>query len=850
MLVKGCHFLFFILFVLACQAQYFQDVSSGQGLSFVNGGNNWGTGVSFFDFNEDGWDDLTICVAGSPTRVYLNNQGTFILFKLFPNMTESKQPIWFDYDNDGYNDLLIVRRDNPHQLYKNIANTDFQDVSNILNIPFDNTVFFFGSASSFGGAVGDPNRDGYLDISISNYGIYNGSANTFVWNENGNDFYSDSVNSFTEYQRNSFQSVWVDFDFDGYQELFIINDFYQGNEFYKLNELGVYTESSELYGLNYPLSSMSNSWCDFDNDGDLDLYISNSPETCTPTCGPTEGNVFLINQNGQYANQAANFGLNLDKWSWGALWIDVDNNGFSDLIVHERSLNPNLPFAFGEHMFLNTDGQFTQSTNSGLENITYPYFTSTKGDYNNDGKYDIFLSPEMNYPFKLLSNISNTSFNFLKFRLEGLVGNRNGFGTTYRIFAGSETYTGQLLSTESYLCQNSQNVIQGIGTHAVVDSMEVHWLSGVVDKYYSLAVNQPNIFREGETRLGIVANRNYLCSNMGDSILLSTSDWQNVIWENGSHELNRWVSEPGTYTALVNNGFGRFLTFAIEIVLESSPVITEEVIHPNCFDLNNGSINILAEGGSLFYSDSLAAGIYPVFLQMSNGCFYSNAIELTQPGPIEILGIDAVDICADSTWILSFEISGGTAPYSTNGLVQGQVIYPGVYEIFVSDSAGCTQSHVFSVNTFQTPNVIATIEPDNGTSSGSISISGSGFQNVNWVNSTQDFISGLATGIYGCQISYGNNCFIDTSFYIPSTIGVFENSNFQLNLLIEGSSILNSSNVDLHDLVIFDLNGKECFHLDFLPVNTRVSDSRVQQMNSGIYLLKANGQFKKITVLR
>jgi hypothetical protein len=846
--MKVLHFIiiYFLVTSLEIRAQNFQDVTASMGLSFVNGGNYWGTGVSFFDFDEDGWDDLTVCVAGSPTRVYRNNQGTFILFKLFPNMTESKQPIWFDYDNDGYNDLLIVRRDNPHQLYKNIANTDFQDVSNILNIPFDNTVFFFGSARSFGGAVGDPNRDGYLDVSIANNGVFNGSVNSFVWNDSGTQFYADTLNSFTEYQRNSFQSVWVDLDFDGYQELFVINDFYQGNEFYKRNLNGTYVECGAQYGLDYPREAMSNSWCDFDNDGDLDVYISSTPAEYSLPSTPDPGNALMVNNSGVFVNNATAYGVNLNRWSWGALWIDVDNNGFSDLIVHERSLNLDNPNAFGEYLLLNMNGQFEQSAFSGLENIQYPYFTSVKGDFNNDGKYDIFLSPETNYPFKILSNITNTNCNFLKFRFEGLIGNRNGFGTTYKIYAGSETFTGQLLSTESYLSQNSQNVIQGLGQHAVVDSLQVHWLSGVVDNYYSLEANQIIIFHEGETQRGILTSQDYLCPNAEDSILLSLPDWQDVIWENGSTNLNRWIYASGIYYANVNNGFGNRIPLSVQIENGGDVEVLTEINDNLCFGDSVGQFTISINGEVLFSNQNLASGNYFINESLFNGCAYLDTIFIDEPEPLQIQAPDILTICPDSNWQSVFDVMGGVPPYNFLGTAPGSIMGTGNEIIQVNDANGCVDSHSLTIQSFSTPSLSIDIYPDYGNAEGSITISGTGYDSLIWIGGANTEALNLSSGNYNCQVVFGNQCSFDTLLYVPLLNKLLELQFTQPVFFMSGGELYNASSSTYKNVIFTDLSGRQCLRIDVWP--SKESKNVLDFLTPGIYIIHSGLIWQKILI--
>ena len=800
--------IYFLVTSLKISAQNFQDVTISMGLSFVNGGNQWGTGVSFFDFDEDGWDDLTICVAGSPTRVYRNSQGTFELFWLFPNMTETKQPIWFDYDNDGFNDLLITRKDNPHQLFRNIANNIFEDVSYILNIDFDNSTYAFGTSLSFGGSVGDPNRDGFLDVAIANNGLANGSFNSFRWNLSGEVFYADSTNQFTQFEGSSFQPVWVDFDFDGFQELYVINDFHQGNEFYKRNDEGIYSERSEEYGLNYPMNAMSNSWCDFDNDGDLDVYLTNSTFFCSPECVETEGNVFLINENNQFQNEASLHGLVLNKWTWGALWIDTDNKGYSDLLINERNIDPNKPFEFGIHLMKNINGTFENANLVEFTSFDFPYYTSAKGDFNNDGKYDVFLSSEMFYPYKLLENSFNGGGNYLKMKLIGRIGNRNGFGTTYKMFCGNEVFTGQLFSSESYLCQNSQRLIQGLSNHDIVDSIKVFWTSGVVDSYFNIPSNQEISFLEGETLRGIVATRDYLCVNVEDSVLLSVPDWQNVEWENGQSSNNRWVSNPGHYVAEVNNGFGRRMIFSIDINEGFNQSVDLQVSNISCNDLSDGSYQLISEGDTLFSADNLNVGIYNVDWILPNGCPYRDTVIISQPEELQLLLPEVVTVCSDSAWNAEYIVSGGTLPYFSIGFAENQLLEPGIYNLTIIDENECEVSSTLSVISYLVPTVSALIEGDDGSGSGEIQIIGEGIETVQWENSNSFFIDNLDWGIYSCQMYYGNECVIDTIFTV-NLVNQINNVDSE-NILIfqSGLGLFNNSRKILSNVKLVDLSGR------------------------------------------
>jgi len=88
-------------------AQVIEDNTDALGVAVFNGSMLYGAGASFYDVNEDGWDDLTICIPGAPTRFYLNVLGQFQLHSSFDNIYDSKSCLWADYDEDGDNDLLL-----------------------------------------------------------------------------------------------------------------------------------------------------------------------------------------------------------------------------------------------------------------------------------------------------------------------------------------------------------------------------------------------------------------------------------------------------------------------------------------------------------------------------------------------------------------------------------------------------------------------------------------------------------------------------------------------------------------------------------------------------------------------
>jgi hypothetical protein len=407
-------------------AQVFVDVTEAQGIAALNASTMYGTGSSCFDVNEDGWDDLTICISGGATRLYINNQGAFQLHTSFENIYDSKTCLWGDYDEDGDNDLFIIKRDGPSQLFVQTDSLVFVNQSNLLNFPFS------AANNSFGGALGDYNRDSYLDLYIANYSTatIGGIKSTFLTN-NQNGGFSNSPHG---YYRNHFQPTFIDLSRDRYQDIFILNDFRTGSELYTQDVPGLFTDQTPggsfgLSGALY-LDAMSNSWCDYDNDADLDIYIANTPNY---------GN-FLFENNGlnSFSNAAAATGTALNKWSWSALWFDIENDGWNDLIVDERHINLMYLNQFGNHVLRNNQGVFSIDNTTGISGLPYGYFTSSKGDFNNDGLYDLYLGAETGFQSRVFQNNTDTENNYLKCRLKGRLSNHNGVGTYIDYYLNGE----------------------------------------------------------------------------------------------------------------------------------------------------------------------------------------------------------------------------------------------------------------------------------------------------------------------------------------------------------------------------------------------------------------------------
>jgi hypothetical protein len=678
---------------IGINAQVFSDVTTQYGIAALNASTFYGTGSSCFDVNEDGWDDLTICISGGATRLYINNQGTFQLQNAFENIYDAKTCLWGDYDEDGDNDLFIIKRDGPSQLFVQTDSLVFVNQSSLLNFNF------IAAYNSFGAALGDYNRDSYLDLYVANYSTATaGGIKSLFFTNNQNGGYSSSPHG---YHRNHFQPVFIDLFRDLYQDIFTIVDFRVGSEYYLQDTNGVFTDYTlnGVFGLGGPIDAMTNSWCDYDNDADLDIYIANTP---------TNGN-FLMENDGtnNFSNVAASVGASLNKWSWSSLWLDLENDGWNDLIVDERHINPLFLSEFGNHVLRNNQGIFTEDLTTGVSNLPYGYFTSSKGDFNNDGLYDIYLGAETGQQSRVFQNTTVTTNNYVKCRLKGRLSNRNGVGTHIDYYVGGTHRVHYTQLGENYLCQNSQNYIFGIGEHEQIDSLKLSWISGVVDTYYNIPANTTHVFIEGETMPQIQASKSYLCPNGNDSLQLSIPNWPTHVWENGSASSSIWVTTPGVYTVTVGTGFGH--TIQMNYTVEISNADAFEIMRTPvlCAGDSTGTIEVLnlITNEIVFQQSALPAGNAVFPLTISEGCVVQQEVWIDEPLPF-IVSVDSIKPACfglnNGSAVL--HVIDGTGPYTgfnEFGSFAMTDLAPGNYSDVVVDANGCPSNYSFTITEIQ-----------------------------------------------------------------------------------------------------------------------------------------------------
>lgn len=486
-----------VFFSISLSGQiFFADEASNIGITESTGGTPNGCGLSFADYDGDGYDDITLASGDNVSlRFYKNFQGVFFEEILIsPPITYRTRAVnWVDFDNDGDKDLFVTSDTNGNKLFEK-TESGLVDITASSGI---STAVQF----TFGASWGDVNNDGCLDLYISNRIVNPGPneiTNRFYLN-NCDGTFTDVTESvgLTNSSALTFCSGFFDLNNDGWQDIYVANDKFKPNFLYKNNGDGTFTDISESSGTGVVMDAMCVTIDDFNSDGYMDIYLTNSASNVSDS---TIGNIFYKNNGDEtFTDIAQESGTFLECLAWGSVFFDAENDGDLDLYVnctYDGSTDGSVPSAFYEQKL---DELFTQPANVGFENNEERSYGNAIGDLNNDGKQDILVINNFGAPPFVWNNQTNTSNNYLNISLEGVLSNRDGIGSVIEISINGKKQYRHLMCGESYLGQNSLTESFGLGQNQIVDYVKVKWLSGTEDTLFNVNANQTINIVEGST---------------------------------------------------------------------------------------------------------------------------------------------------------------------------------------------------------------------------------------------------------------------------------------------------------------------------------------------------------------
>ncbi|WP_181885089.1 VCBS repeat-containing protein [Pontibacter diazotrophicus] len=488
----------------------FEDITKQAG---INTSGRWASGVAVADVNNDGYQDIYVCVTGkvNPQQrtnlLYINNQdNTFTEAAQQYGIADdsySTHAAFFDYDKDGDLDLYLLNHTleeknpnllrpqlrngsgkNTDKLYRNNGNNSYSDVSKEAGILVE--------GHGLGVAISDINQDGWPDVYVSNDYL----SNDILYLNNGNGTFTDKAAAYFKHQSQSAMGNDVaDFNNDGLVDIITVDMLPEDNLRSKLM----------FAGMNY------------------DRFMAEIKNGYTPQY--MRNTLQLNTGNGSFSEIGQLAGVHSTDWSWSPLLADFDNDGYKDLHITNgfpkditnrdfimyrmQGLNSNVPTEVLNKQFMKAinqlpsakksnymyrnQGDFTFSNQTKAWGMDVASFSNgaAYADLDGDGDLDLVTNNINGKAFVYRNNAEkHTGNNFLRIKLQGDKANAAGYGAKVRLtqndkeqFQEYSPYRGFMSTVEPFLHF-------GLGQDSVIAAVEVAWPDGKVQRLENVKANQ------------------------------------------------------------------------------------------------------------------------------------------------------------------------------------------------------------------------------------------------------------------------------------------------------------------------------------------------------------------------
>ncbi len=477
------------------------------------------------DFDGDGWIDLFFSRGGfSPPVLYINQQdGTFLEEGISRGLNlptqEGSGAAAADYDNDGDIDLFLATEYGPHYLLENDGTGSFAVDSTMVDEPHYNV-----TSPSFG----DVDNDGLLELALGGWDNDPGNQHLYLYKNNGGDqLESYDFTQFPLQQQLVFSPRFADMNNDGFQDLPVVSDFENSKLFLNQGD-GNFTDVTNTHGTGGDENGMGSAIGDYDNDGDLDWFISSifdvSPELAL--WGVTGNRLYRNQGNGTFEDVTESAGVRDGNWGWGSTFGDFDNDGDLDLFHvngwPETDLDPTLPERFNQQparLFDNQgDGTFMEvAMEAGADDQGQGRGTATL-DFDNDGDLDLLITNNQILQISgpsfvrtdaaptLLENTNSNGNHWIKVTLVGEPPlHRDGIGSRVWVQDGTRTQMRELHASTGFMAQGPGRIAHfGLGVSDLLEEVRAEWVSGdatviedvIVDQMISIPSPQATVSRK------------------------------------------------------------------------------------------------------------------------------------------------------------------------------------------------------------------------------------------------------------------------------------------------------------------------------------------------------------------
>ncbi len=501
-----------------------------------------GAGVAVGDYNNDGLDDIyfTTSKLGEDNHLY-RNDGDFNFTEVGKELGVAKVnsdkstgtssfALWMDYNGDSWKDLFLLRFGET-SLFRNNAGKSFEEVTKSANLLRRTNAL---SAIAF-----DYDNDGDLDLYIGGYfpeGDFNdpktdskvlfdswetarNAGRNYLFRNNGNETFSDVTN-----EANVDDSGWAmalghsDIDNDGWQDIYIANDFGTDKLFRNMGNGQFKDISATAIGVDTK-KGMNAEFGDYNNDGFVDIYVTNMTEPYLHECN------MLWRNNGDITfTDVSQETKSCDTdWGWGAKFIDINNDGLQDIYVANGFITAGdkdymdilMDFIFRDDIDLRDAYQwpkmegysmagsehnvlFIQDNNGFIDIAKDAGVDSVKdsrgvavADFDLDGRMDIVVSNVAATP-DLYRNTSKQTGNWISLKLIGDAEkiNLDAIGAKIKLRTDGLTQYREVMSASGFEAQSSLRMHFGIGQAETIKSVKVTWPNGEVQEFDGLEKNK------------------------------------------------------------------------------------------------------------------------------------------------------------------------------------------------------------------------------------------------------------------------------------------------------------------------------------------------------------------------
>ena len=524
----------------------FTDVTAEAGIHFKHNSGAFGkkylpetmgSGACFLDYDNDGWQDILLINSmdwpghksgkSFPALYHNNHDGTFTDVTRQAGLAVEMYGLGCavgDYDNDGNVDIYMTALGSNH-LFRNLGNGKFADVTakaGVADPGFSTSAIWF-----------DYDNDGKLDLFVAHYIDWSMETDQYCSLDNKNKSYctpqrykGQSSTLFRNKGDGTFENVTrkaglydptskslgialLDYDNDGWLDLFVSNDT-EPNKLYHNNHNGTFTDVALAAGVAYSeagtvRAGMGTDAADYDNSGWQSLVIGNFTN---------EGMALYHNDgSGLFTDEAPVTGIareSTQSLTFGTFFFDYDLDGLLDILAVNGHVSddigvvqPNVKYAQPPHLFRNLGrNKFEEVTTKLGPALQRPVVGrgAAYGDFDHDGDLDLLITTN-NGPARLLRNDHGNQNDLLRVKTVGTRSNRDGIGAKVTLKTSKGTRLFAMVKTgSSYLSQSELPLTFGLGKpeEGKTVSLEIVWPSGQKDSISNIKPNQFITVKEGK----------------------------------------------------------------------------------------------------------------------------------------------------------------------------------------------------------------------------------------------------------------------------------------------------------------------------------------------------------------